>query len=58
MDYVRAKLDKENEPKHPGVIMDYGARGVDDGAGYGDPMIDDRTPDFVKRDNEGWQVLK
>lgn len=50
------RLAKDNTPEHPGVIMDYGARGIDDGE-YGDPHIDTR-PDFVKEDEKGWTSLK
>ena len=50
------RLTKDALPEHPGVIMDYGARGVDDGAGYGDPHVDTR-PDFVKADEVGWERL-
>lgn len=50
-------IEADGETKHPGVIMSYDARGVDDLGGYGDPMIDDR-PDFIKRDEEGWVRLR
>lgn len=43
------RLESDNEPKHPGVIMEYPAKEYDPG-GYADPMRDDR-PDFVKRDD-------
>lgn len=55
MDYVRSKIERENEPKHPGVIMRYEARGVDDGD-YGDPHVDTR-PDWIKEDEKGWRRL-
>lgn len=51
------RIEADNEPKHPGIIMSYERGGVDDGAGYGDPMVDDR-PDFIKEDERGWTVLK
>lgn len=54
---IAAALEKDNEPKHPGVIMNYQPKEYDYG-GYSDPMTDDQTPDFIRRDNEGWQVLK
>jgi hypothetical protein len=57
VDRLVKRIETEGEPQHPGVIMNYEARGVDDGAGYSDPMIDDR-PEWLKREDEGWTVLK
>jgi len=44
----------EDEMKYPGVRFDVGDpewRG-----GYGVPM-DNETPDFVKKDNDGWDSI-
>lgn len=54
---IAARIERENEPQHPGVIVDYSGRGIDDGGGYGDPMIDTR-PSFIIEDEKGWERLK
>lgn len=54
---LTARIEADNEPKHPGVIMSYERGVIDDGAGYGDPMIDTR-PEWIRRDEEGWTPLK
>lgn len=47
----------EDHPDAPvGVHFDAHDDLIDDDGGYGDPMRDER-PDFVKRDERGWQKI-
>ena len=49
---LRLQLERET-PHAPGVLIRAENSAIDDGD-YGDPHIDKR-PDFVKKDDEGWQ---
>ena len=49
---LQAALEKEDEVKHPGILMSSDPARVDDGGGYSG-QVDDR-PDFVKADEIGW----
>ncbi len=49
------RLTTEGESKHPGVLMRGEQAGIDDGGGYSGEF--DGRPDFVRKDDEGWQRL-
>lgn len=54
---IAAALEKDNEPKHPGVMMPANDVHVDDAGGYGN-VDEDTRPEFVKEDERGWTRLK
>lgn len=46
------------DPRYVGGFAFQDDAGIDDGGGYGDPMIDENKPDFVREDERGWIPLK
>lgn len=47
-----ARLEKEGESKHPGVLMSSESVSINDGSGYGRPDVDEHIPEFVRKDTE------
>lgn len=65
-DVLKARIDRIlkrfTDPTNPDLlnfvsgVNDAGGMGTIDDGSYGDPMRD-MTPDFVRRDNDGWVKL-
>lgn len=50
--------EQEGGLEFPGVVFSMpSSRNIDDGK-YGDPLRKPKLPDFVERDNDGWEQVR